>query len=122
GLHSGDVLLWRTLAEQESAIGDFADAAVNWRKIASVLTRDVGALNQAGYNFAWAGNYSEAVKALKDYAALAPADANAIDSLGDVNYWFSRYDEAASNYIAAHAKDAKMLNGGELYKAAWARL
>jgi tetratricopeptide (TPR) repeat protein len=59
---------------------------------------------------------------MKEYAAKAgPADANPLDSLGDVNYWFGRYGEAAENFTEAHRKSPGLLNGGDLYKAAWAR-
>ena len=120
-LDPGDVLLLRSLAELESVSGEFARAAASYGRLAALLPGEIGALNQAGYNFAWAGNYSEAVKAMSAYANLAPNDANAIDSMGDVNYWFGRYAEAAVNYSAAHAKNPKLLNGGDLYKAAWAK-
>jgi TolB-like protein/Flp pilus assembly protein TadD len=121
-LNPGDILLLRSLAEQESVAGGFARAADDWRKVLLLLPADVSALNQAAYNYAWAGNYPEAVRAINEYAQIAPRDANPLDSLGDINYWFKRFPEAAANYKAAHDKDPKMLNGGDLYKAAWARL
>ena len=121
-LNPGDILLLRNLAEQESVAGDFARSADDWRKILLLLPGDVSALNQAAYNYAWSGNYPEAVRAINEYAQRAPRDANPLDSLGDINYWFKRFPEAATNYKAAHDKDPKMLNGGDLYKAAWARL
>jgi tetratricopeptide (TPR) repeat protein len=117
-----DILLFRNLAEQESVAGDFARSAGDWRKVLLVQPGDIAALNQAGYNYAWAGNYAEAVKAINEYAQLAPRDANPLDSLGDIDYWFKRFPEAAAKYQAAHDKDPKMLSGGDLYKAASARL
>jgi tetratricopeptide (TPR) repeat protein len=120
-LNPGDVLLLHSLAEQESIAGDFGHAADDWRKLLLLQPGDIASLNQAGYNYAWAGNYAEAVRAMNEYAKLVPRDANPLDSLGDVNYWFKRFSEAAANYLAAHDKDPKMLNSGDLYKAAWAR-
>jgi Flp pilus assembly protein TadD len=121
-LNPDDLVLLRTLAESESIAGEFAKSAADWRKLAAAFPNDPNALNQAGYNYAWSGNAEEAMRALKEYAVhAAPGDANPLDSMGDINYWFGRFGDAAANYSAAHAKDPKLLGGGDLYKAAWAK-
>src|SRR5262249_29515260 len=60
--------------------------------------------------------------ALHKYEALSPADANALDSLGDVNLVNGRLREAESYYLQALKKQPGFLNHADLYKAAMARL
>ncbi len=110
----------RALAQAQTSAGDFAAAAVTWKSITGIAPDEVDAWNQLGYTKAWSGDYAGALAALQQYAALRPNEANPPDSRGDVQYWFGKYAEAATSYKAAYAKSAGFLNGGELYKAAWA--
>jgi hypothetical protein len=52
---------------------------------------------------------------------VRPAEPNPLDSEGDIHYWFGKFAEAAASYTAAGAKSPSFLNGGEFYKAAWAK-
>src|SRR5215469_1596789 len=117
----GDAWLLRQVAEAQTATGRFGDSAQSWKKIAQILPNNPDALNQEGYTLAWSGDYPGAVSALREYGRVRPNDPNPLDSLGDVQFMYRKFREAAESYMTANAKDARFLNGGELYKAAWAR-
>jgi tetratricopeptide (TPR) repeat protein len=120
-LSPGDSVLLRTVAQSEMDVGEFAEAASSWNKLAAVLPNDPGAWNLLGYSRAYTGDYQGALNAMREYQRLDPNGANPIDSIGDVYFLFRKYKEAAANYLAANAKDPEFMNHGELYKAAWAK-
>jgi Flp pilus assembly protein TadD len=120
-LSRGDVELGHTLAGDETAAGNFSQSAAVWKKLTADSPTDVTAWNQLGYTLCWSGDYAGALAALGEYARLRPDDANPLDSQGDVHYWFGKYSDAAASYLAAYAKVPGFLNGGDLYKAAWAK-
>ena len=120
-LDPSDGALARALADADTAAGRFADAANVWRRLTKDSPGDVNAWNQLGYTLAWSGDYAGALAAIVEYARLRPNDANPLDSRGDIQYWFGKYSDAAGSYMAANAKLPGALNGGELYKAAWAK-
>ena len=117
----GDLGLLRTLAESEVATGQFAQAAADWKKLREAAADDRSAWNQFGYTLAWSGDFPGALQAMKDYAARWPTDPNPIDSTGDVYYMYGKFTDAAASYLKAHEKSPEFLNGGDLYKAAWAQ-
>jgi Flp pilus assembly protein TadD len=116
-----DTILLRTLAETEAAAGQFAEAAADWRRLRDILPADPDAWNQLGYALAWGGNYPEAVRTMEGYARLRPGDPNPPDSLGDVHFMYRKFKEAAASYQKAYALSPGFENGGDLYKAAWAK-
>ena len=59
------------------------------------------ALNELGYTYAFIEDYAEAIECFERYAALFPEDANPLDSMGDMNFFMGRLDEAVSNYKQA---------------------
>ena len=120
-LSPGDVELGHTLAGDETAAGNFSQSAAVWRKVADISPTDVTAWNQLGYALGWSGDYTGALAALREYARLRPTEANPLDSQGDLHYWFGKYSEASASYLAAYAKAPAFLNGGDIYKAAWAK-
>jgi len=117
----GDAWLLRQVAETQTATGRFADSAQSWKKIGEILPNNPDALNQQGYALAWSGNYPGAVDVLKEYARVRPNDPNPLDSLGDVQFMYRKFGDAAASYMSANAKNPRFQNAGELYKAAWAR-
>jgi tetratricopeptide (TPR) repeat protein len=117
----GDRGLLQTLAVDEGAAGQFAQAAADWKKLRDAVPTDRNAWNQFGYTLAWSGDFSAALQAMKDYGARWPTDPNPIDSTGDLYYMYGRFADAAANYLKAHEKSPEFLNGGDLYKAAWAQ-
>jgi Flp pilus assembly protein TadD len=120
-LSPGDTVLLRTVAQSEMDVGQFADAASDWNKLAAVLPNDANAWNLLGYSLAYSGDYTGAVKALQEYRRLDPNGANPLDSIGDVQFLFHKFPEAAASYLAANTKNPGFMNHGELYKAAWAK-
>ena len=111
----------RSVAEIEVLAGQFTQAAVDWKRLTALLPRDTTAWNQLGYARAWAGDYTGALQAFEEYARLLPGDPNPIDSIGDAHYMFGKFSEAAARYLEASRKNPGFLNGGDLFKAAWAK-
>jgi tetratricopeptide (TPR) repeat protein len=62
------------------------------------------------------------MKSLREYGRLRPAEANPLDSLGDVNFYLGHFEDAEKFYLQAQAKDPNFANGGSQLKAAYARL
>src|ERR1019366_4094911 len=83
---------------------------------------EVNALNQLGYAAASAGSLDTALDALRRYQALRPAEANPLDSQGDVNLLAGGLRQAGSPSLQAAKKDPNFAGGGDLWKAAVARL
>jgi tetratricopeptide (TPR) repeat protein len=119
-LDPSDGVLARSLADADTAAGRFADAATVWKRLTKDSPADVNVWNQLGYTLSWSGNYAGALAAIAEYARLRPDDANPLDSRGDIQYWFGKYADAAASYASAYAKTPGFLNGGDLYKEAWA--
>jgi Tfp pilus assembly protein PilF/TolB-like protein len=120
-LSPGDVLLLRSLAEGETAGGQFAAAAADWKKVTDQLPDDLPAWNSLGYARSYAGDYTGALTALREYERLRPKEANPSDSIGDLNYSFGKFSEAAASYLQAYTKQPDFQQAGDLYKAAWAK-
>jgi tetratricopeptide (TPR) repeat protein len=120
-LSPGDLVLLRALADSENAAGQFTEAAVDWKKIADAAPDDALARNSMAYARAYAGDYAGAMAALREYERLRPKEANPSDSMGDVNYLFGKFPEAAASYLAAHKKQPGFQQFADLYKAAWAK-
>ena len=117
-----DVGLARTLATTETNAGNFAQAAVVWKRLTVRLPDDADSWNQLAYTLCWSGDYTAALAAVHEYARARPNDVNPLDSEGDIHFWFGKFAEASASYAAAAAKAPAFLNGGEFYKNAWARL
>jgi tetratricopeptide (TPR) repeat protein len=120
-LAPGDLFLMRALADTETNAGDFTAAEATWMKVTASAPDDVLAWNSLGYVRSYAGNYPGAIAAVQQYDRLRPKDANPQDSLGDINYQFRKFKEAAANYLEAYKRQPDFEQGGGLYKAAWAR-
>jgi tetratricopeptide (TPR) repeat protein len=78
--------------------------------------------NQIGYALTFAGDLAGAETAFREYARLAPGSANPLDSLAEAYFYHGRWAEAERYFLEAHKKDPRLLGGGDLRKAAWARL
>ena len=117
-----DIGLLRQLAQVNLNARRYTHAAANLKKAAALDPNDAVLLNQLGYAEMYAGNVAEATKALDQYARIEPDDPNALDSLGDVNFYLGQFAQAEKYYRQAYDKDNSFNNGGELTKAAHARL
>lgn len=120
-LTPADALLLRNVAQAEIEAGEFTAAAMDWKKLTDEAPGDPLTWNSLGYARAYAKDYAGALAALQQYARLRPADANPLDSMGDVNYLFRKFPEASASYVQANAKDPAFERYGTFYKAAWAK-
>jgi tetratricopeptide (TPR) repeat protein len=121
-LEPNDPVAWNSLAELCMSRREYQQAVQAYRKLLQVEPEDVGALNQLGYAAAYAGSPDTGLEALRRYQALRPAEANPLDSQGDVNLLAGRLPQAESLYLQAAKKDPNSESGGDLWKAAMARL
>ncbi len=112
----------RALASALMSTRNYDDALVEFRRALTIRPDDPAALNAMGYAAAFSGDLPTAIRVLRGYEHLRPSDPNPLDSLGDAHFALGHFAEAGQFYLAAHAKSAAFLNGGELLKAAQARL
>jgi tetratricopeptide (TPR) repeat protein len=117
-----DPEVWITLGSQDFGRRRYAEAVRANQKALAIEPDNVSALNQLGYSAAYTGHLDIAMSALERYRTLRPADANALDSMGDVNLLVGRLREAETFYLQAAKQDRNFLNGGDFFKAAMARL
>ncbi len=117
-----DPSTWQVLADLASERHDYGEAMIAYRKALAIRPSDPQMWNQLGYAAASAGELSGAMAALGRYETLRPSDPNALDSMGDVNLILGHLDEAERYYLRAYEKDHNFLGGGDLFKAAMARL
>jgi len=121
-LDPNDPTAWNSLAESCMNRREYPQAVQAYRKLLEVEPEDVSALNQLGYAAAYAGSLDTALQALRRYQTLRPAEANPLDSQGDVDLLAGRLRQAESFYLQAARKDPRFQGGGDLWKAAMARL
>ena len=112
----------RALAEALMSVRDYDNAIVEFRRALSIRPGDAASLNVMGYAAAFSGDLPTAIRVLRGYEQLRPNEPNPLDSLGDVHFALGHFAEAEQFYLAAHAKSPGFLNGGEVLKAAQARL
>jgi tetratricopeptide (TPR) repeat protein len=117
-----DASVYRGLAEAALQGRRYRDAVNAYEKALAIAPDDVILLNALGYAEAYLGDLDKALEPLRKYERLQPNQANPIDSQADVYYYSGHYAEAEKLYLAAQAKDPNFLGGGELLKAAQARL
>jgi Flp pilus assembly protein TadD len=117
-----DPVVWRALAELEMNRHNYPQALLAFQKAAGISPEDPNLWNLSGYAAARAGDMEASTRFLQRYAALRPAEANPLDSLGDVNFLSGRLEQAEAFYLQAAKKDPAFEGGGDLLKAATARL
>jgi tetratricopeptide (TPR) repeat protein len=121
-LYPADPAVWTSLSDTALAAHRYPEAARYMRAAANLYPGDVLLANQLGYAEAYAGNLQGALAAGRRYAEMRPAEANPLDSLGDFCLHLNHLREAEDYYRQAWSKDPSFLDGGSLFKAAWARL
>jgi tetratricopeptide (TPR) repeat protein len=117
-----DVFAVRALADEEFKARHFAVATDLYRKAAGLDPTDAALLNSFGYAQAFARDLSGAAGTLKEYAKQPGQQANGLDSLGEVHYFLGEFADAEDYFLKAHRANAALLGGGDLLKAAEARL
>jgi len=96
---------------------NFPEAVRNYREAARLNPEDPRTWNMLGYAVAWTRDLKGARQAIQEYEKLAPGDANALDSLGEVSFYLGDFESAAKYFQQAAEKSPP-----ELLKAAEARL
>ncbi len=117
-----DPATWRQLAEAQLTRRDFRASIQAFQRLLAIEPEAGADWNRLGYTAAYAGDFNGAINALRRYQALRPADADPIDSQGDVNLIFGHLPEAEKLYLDAAHKVATFPNTPEMFKAAMARL
>ncbi len=121
-LTPNDPGVWRSAAEMAGARHEYAQAAGAYERALVVEPEDVASWNQLAYAAVFSGNLPAAMTALRRYQAMRPGDPNALDSMGDVNFIAGQFKQAEGFYLQAFHISPTFLNGGDQYKAAFARL
>jgi tetratricopeptide (TPR) repeat protein len=121
-LTQSDAAAVRALAETEWQARHFQTAADLFRKAAARDPGEPALLNTLGYALACTGDLSGAVKTLEEYGRRSGEEANAFDSIGEVNFYLGHFDEAERYFLKAHDTNAAMLGGGDLLKASESRM
>jgi tetratricopeptide (TPR) repeat protein len=111
----------RALAGAEIDARRFAAGAELYRSILRISHDDASAMNALGYSEAFAGNLNAALKAFDEYRHQPQQEANALDSAGEAYFMNGRFADAEKSFLEAHGRDAALLSGGDLLKAAYAR-
>ena len=121
-LHPTDASLLRKLAQANLGARRYQDAAGNIRAALAVEPENVELWNDLGYAEMFAGDLPAAAAAVHEYQRIRPSDANALDSLGDVYFYFGRFSQAEQYYLQAFEKDNAFNGANPLFKAAHAHL
>jgi tetratricopeptide (TPR) repeat protein len=118
-----DPQVHRELAELQVLQRKFQEAVRNYETITKLDPEDAQAWNQLGYGYAFAQNLAGARRALERYRQLLPPEeVNPLDSLGEVSFYLGDFAGAERYFVQAHEKNPGEFGGGELIKAAQARL
>jgi tetratricopeptide (TPR) repeat protein/TolB-like protein len=112
----------RKLAQANLSARRYSEAAQNFKAALAVERDNPELWNGLGYAEMFAGDLTAAATALDEYRRIRPADANALDSLGDVHFYFGRFTAAEQYYRQAFQMNPGFEGGGPLLKAAHARL
>ncbi len=122
-LSPADSQVPRELADLQSVQRKFQDAVRNYETVTRLDPEDAQAWNQLGYAYSYAQDLASARRALDHYRQLLPPEeANPLDSLGEVSFYLGDYAGAEHYFLQAHEKNPTEFAGGELIKAAQARL
>jgi tetratricopeptide (TPR) repeat protein len=121
-LAPADVNWLRELAGLRLAQRRFQEAARNYEAATRLDGEDAELWNQLGYAYAFEQDLASANRALEHYEQmLGPENSNALDSLGEVNFFLGDFSEAEKYFLEAQEK-AGARRGEELVKAAESRL
>jgi tetratricopeptide (TPR) repeat protein len=113
----------RELADLQLGQRKIQDAVRNYETVARLDPEDAQAWNQLGYGQAFALDLAGARRSLERYRQLLPpGEVNPLDSLGEVSYYLGDFAGAEQYFLQAHEKNPAEFGGGELIKAAQARL
>lgn len=119
-LMPADTGVIKAMADMEMKFRRFSAAAGLYRTILRADPGDVPTMNALGYAEACASNVPAARQAFEEYGRQPSQQPNALDSLGESYFMNGRFNEAEKYFLEAHTRDAELLGGGDLLKAAYA--
>lgn len=111
---------WKAYAQGALQSHEYPRAVKAFETLTRLDPRSIGDWNSLAYARAFAGDLTGSLKALEEYRRLAPADANVDDTAGEVQFYSKKFADAAKSFQAAHRKQPEMLQGGHLFRAAFA--
>lgn len=117
----GNLQMWAATARAYMHVRDYPAAVRSYEAILELAADSEFALNGRGYAWTFAGDLERAKDALNEYRRRRPDSANAIDSLGEVMFYFGHYAEAEKLFLEAHSKDPSVVRGQEPFRAALSR-
>lgn len=118
GIETANTTAWRGLAEAQIAAHDYRGAAESLSQVLQLAPNDEDALNRRGYLWAFAGDLDKARGAMDEYQRRHPQSPNAVDSLGEILFYFRQYQDASVLFLKAHQMNPASLGGAEPYRAA----
>ena len=122
-LTPADPVTFRSLGDLYFASRDFAGAIGCYQTVARLNPGDAAGTNLVGYAHALAGDLEAARQSLREYQKqLGNDDSNALDSLGEVSFWYGDFKAAEQFFLQAFQRNPGAGDGTELLKAAQARL
>ena len=122
-LTPADPVTFRSLGDLHFASRDFAAAIRDYQTVARLNPDDPAGTNLVGYAHALAGDLEAARRSLREYQRqLGADDSNALDSLGEVSFWYGDFAVAEQFFLQAFQRNPSSADGTELLKAAQARL
>ncbi|HEY4363417.1 MAG TPA: hypothetical protein VGN17_20795 [Bryobacteraceae bacterium] len=116
-----DPAIHRSVADAEMQARHFAQAAAAYKAAVEADPSDSAFLNLLGYAQAFAGDMDGARRSFEAYGRMPDQGINALDSLGEALFMNGKFQEAAQQFLEAHAKNPAFLGGETLWKAAHAR-
>jgi tetratricopeptide (TPR) repeat protein len=113
---------FRALADAEVAARRLQPAIGHFRQALTLTPGDVEIRNLLAYTQMFADDYAGALASIRDYQKLKPEDPNALDSEGDIHFYFGKFNDAERLYLQSFAKRADFNAGVDAWKAARAHL
>jgi tetratricopeptide (TPR) repeat protein len=122
-LTPADLSVYQERAELELSERNFQGAARDYEATTRLDPNESERWNRLGYVLAYAHDAAGARRALEHYQGLLPREnANALDSLGEVNFYLGDFAKATAYFLEAQKRNPDQFGGAELLKAAQAKL
>ena len=122
-LTPADAKIFGDLADLKLAERKYPEALQNYEAVNRLEGEQAQIWNNIGYARAFAGDLKGAKDALQRYRAMMPREnVNPLDSLGEVSFYSGDFAGAEKYFLEADQRDRAQFGGGELLKAAQARL